>query len=347
FEEHDDEECEDENCESEEQSDNEEEEGESENNKSSKKNEENIEDKLAHKDSILSAIRNKLRRRELYLKFKEEKRKAKKEARKERQRLYERLGDEAPPKAVPKTIDSMREVDVTTVDPDDEEVKEDEATDQFASYFRGDREPKVLITTSDNPHTKTIKFCRELMQTIPNSEFRWRNRSSIKKMVKAASARNYTDIIIINEDLRKPNALLLIHLPDGPTAFFRMSSVRYCKNIKRRAMLSSHRPEVIINNFDTRLGHTVGRMIASLFHFDPQFSGRRVVTFHNQRDYIFFRHHRYEFKSGEKVAIQEIGPRFTLRLKWVQNGTFDTKYGEYEWVLKRHEMETSRRRFFL
>lgn len=28
-------------------------------------------------------------------------------------------------------------------------------------------------------------------------------------------------------------------------------------------------------------------------------------------------------------------------------GTFDTKEGEYEWKLKRHEMETSRRRFFL
>lgn len=43
---------------------------------------------------------------------------------------------------------------------------------------------------------------------------------------------------------------------------------------------------------------------------------------------------RYQFKNGQKVALQEIGPRFTLRLKWVQAGTFDTKYGEYEWVLK-------------
>ncbi|RWS07365.1 ribosome production factor 1-like protein [Dinothrombium tinctorium] len=298
-------------------------------------------------ETLLASIKNKLRRRELYLKYKEEKKKAKREARKERQREYERLGENAPPKPVPKTIESTREEDITMVDPNDEEVKEDEATDQFASYFRGEREPKVLITTSDNPHTKTIKFCRELMQTIPNSEFRWRNRSGIKKMVKAASSRGYTDIIIINEDVRKPNALLLIHLPDGPTAFFRLSSIRYCKDVKHRASLSGHRPEVIINNFNTRIGHTMGRMFAALFHFDPQFTGRKVVTFHNQRDYIFFRHHRYEFKNGEKVAIQEIGPRFTLKLKWLQNGTFDTKYGEYEWVLKRHEMETSRRRFFL
>ena len=33
-------------------------------------------------------------------------------------------------------------------------------------------------------------------------------------------------------------------------------------------------------------------MLAALFPYDPEFKGRRVVTFHNQRDFIFFRHHR-------------------------------------------------------
>jgi len=58
---------------------------------------------------------------------------------------------------------------------------------------------------------------------------------------------------------------------------------------------------------------------------------------------------RYEFKSEKKAALRELGPRFTLRLKWIQKGTFDTIEGEYEWIIagKRHEMETSRRRFFL
>ena len=93
-------------------------------------------------------------------------------------------------------------------------------------------------------------------------------------------------------------------------------------------------------------------MFASVFHYDPEFKGRRVVTFHNQRDYIFFRHHRYftirnsmqmtlffvfqryEFRNNTKVAIQEIGPRFTLKLRSLQKGTFDSKFGEYEWALK-------------
>lgn len=116
----------------------------------------------------------------------------------------------------------------------------------------------------------------------------------------------------------------------------------------------------------TRLGHSVGRMLASLFHFEPQFKGRKVVTFHNQRDYIFFRHHlyvyyndnyfqilifniifRYEFKNESKVAIRELGPRFTLKLRSLQRGTFDSKFGEYEWILKRHEHGINRRKFFL
>lgn len=43
---------------------------------------------------------------------------------------------------------------------------------------------------------------------------------------------------------------------------------------------------------------------------------------------------RYIFKDEKKVGIQELGPRFSLKLRSLQKGTFDSKYGEYEWVLK-------------
>lgn len=69
----------------------------------------------------------------------------------------------------------------------------------------------------------------------------------------------------------------------------------------------------------------------------PQFQGRQVVTLHNQRDFLFFRRHRlvsptdtlefsindqfrYAFRSTEKVALQEIGPRFTLKMKSLRKG---------------------------
>ena len=38
-------------------------------------------------------------------------------------------------------------------------------------------------------------------------------------------------------------------------------------------------------------------MFASVFPYQPHFQGRQVVTFHNQRDYIFFRFHRLVYTS--------------------------------------------------
>ena len=81
---------------------------------------------------------------------------------------------------------------------------------------------------------------------------------------------------------------------------------------------------------------------------DAQFKGRQVVTFHNQRDFIFFRQHRYIFsEDGKSARLQELGPRFTLKLKWLLVGPFEPTTGEYEWIHKRHDMDSSRRRFHL
>jgi len=51
-------------------------------------------------------------------------------------------------------------------------------------------------------------------------------------------------------------------------------------------------------------------------------------------------------KDDVGARLQELGPRFTLKLQYLQHGTFDTKHGQYEWLHKT-EMDTSRRRFFL
>lgn len=81
-------------------------------------------------------------------------------------------------------------------------------------------------------------------------------------------------------------------------------------------------------------------MFHSLVPQVPEFLGREVVTFHNQRDFIFFRRHRYiylilfvryMFESKDEVNLQEIGPRFTLKLRALQNGIYDIEKGEYEW----------------
>lgn len=300
-------------------------------------------------DSNFNHIKCKAVRYQKCQKLLKEKAKAKKEAKKQRIQ-------EGAPKQVPHTIESLREKDETIItgdidDEQNEELKHDFEHDEFAAYYKHSYEPKVLITYCDNPTRKTRIFGRELTRMVPNSISLYRNRSGVKKMVKSAIARNFTDIIVVNEDQCKPNGMLVIHLPDGPTAHFKLSNVKITPELKRsHKEITEHRPEVILNNFTTRLGYTIGRMLGALFHYEPEFKGRRVVTFHNQRDYIFFRHHRYQFdlKNG-KARLRELGPRFTLRLRSLQHGTFDSKYGTYEWLIqgRRHEMETSRRKFFL
>jgi ribosome production factor 1 len=251
-----------------------------------------------------------------------------------KRRKSEKKNPSNEPKPQPKTIDNQRLPDLTYVDEADPDVADDIAVDQLAPFFSLDKSAKVVLTTSPNAHTKTMKFCRQVKRCLPDAIYRTRKHFCIKGMIAAAAERGYTHLFIVQENRRAPVGLYLIALPYGPTAYFRLSSVRFMERIRHAAPISHHKPEIILNNFRTRLGLSTSRLLATLFHFDPEFRGRRVVTFHNQRDYIFFRHHRYEFKSGKKVALQEIGPRFTLRLRWLQNGLFDTKYGEYEWMLK-------------
>ncbi len=53
---------------------------------------------------------------------------------------------------------------------------------------------------------------------------------------------------------------------------------------------------------------------------------------------------RYQFRNAKKASLQELGPRFTLKLRSLQKGTFDSKYGEYEWV---HKVTRARARVHL
>lgn len=172
----------------------------------------------------------------------------------------------------------------------------------------------------------------------------------------------------------------------GPTAYFKVSHVVTRKKLPRHGAPTSHTAELNVHGFCTRLGRRIGRVLASLFPSTPQFEGRQVVTLHNQRDYIFVRQHRYIFDHNEKIharlqqqaeatakkkeadgtkaadgtktesipkyavktRLQELGPRFTLKLRWLQaGGLCDGAVSEYEWYHKRHEMDTSRRKFHL
>lgn len=276
------------------------------------------------------------------------KRKEKREARAKRQRETAELGEEVAPRKQPRTLDNTREADETVVKADDVEVTKDEEEDEFAPYFLHGKKPKIMITTQNKASSPTYQFIKDLIDTLPNAYYYKRGMFELKKICKWAAKKKFTHLIILNEKAKKLNAMYISHLPYGPTAMFKLSSSMLGVNIPGHGRVSNHIPEIILNGFTTRLGHRVGRLLGSMFPHDPEFRGRRVVTFHNQRDFIFIRQHRYMFTEDFKGAkLQELGPRFTLKPRWIQAGTFNTKEGDYEWVHKRHEMDTTRRRFHL
>jgi ribosome production factor 1 len=57
--------------------------------------------------------------------------------------------------------------------------------------------------------------------------------------------------------------------------------------------------EIILNRFETRLGRRMARLLGSMFPQQPDLKGRRIITFHNQRDFVFVRQHRYMPDSRE------------------------------------------------
>eukprot|EP00667_Euglena_gracilis_P016143 EG_transcript_16860 len=291
-------------------------------------------------------IKDKGRRRETYMKFQQDKKQEKFERRMRLKKERERLGDAAPPKQMPITLDMKRTPDETIVDEEDTEIKVEEDDDEWASFFTGDAKPKLLITTNNDPSKRTKQFVRDLKELFPHGIYRRRKGFEVKLITKFAIKRGFTDLIIITEQIKKPYIMIISHLPKGPTATFRISSVMLYKEIPDRAPRSCHAPELNLKGFGTRIGRRIGRLLRALFPLHPDLKGRSIATFHNQRDFIFFRRHRYIFDSMAKVRIQEMGPRFTLRLKSVQNGLFDTRFGEYEWAYHKKEMGGRDRKMF-
>ena len=78
---------------------------------------------------------------------------------------------------------------------------------------------------------------RELSKCIPNSEVRVRKGIDVKAVVVQAVERDYTDILVVNEDRKLPNGLLIIHLPEGPTAHFKVTSFKRGYDIKVSVLL--------------------------------------------------------------------------------------------------------------
>jgi len=98
------------------------------------------------------------------------------------------------------------------------------------------------------PYQMTQRFIRELLSVFPESVSKPRQRKSLKEIVDLCKAEGFTALILIEEtqqgqglqfriahsNLKEhlaPDRMWVISLPDGPTAYFRLSSIRLRKSI--------------------------------------------------------------------------------------------------------------------
>ena len=281
-----------------------------------------------------------------------------------------------------RTIESAREADPTTPAPGDEDAAAAAAHDEFSPYFSGARPPRLMLTTTASPKARTFALLADILEVLPAATYYRRGGASMARLAAAAAKREFTHLLVLNEGPRGADSLLVAHLPCGPTARFRLTSVRLARNIPGHGRaVAGVSPELVLAGFTTRLGARVGRLLASLFPPAPAFKARQVATFHAQRDFIFFRHHRYIFEAdaakakrqagvreaavtaagGDGAAVrdalppgvcarlQELGPRFTLRLSALYKGLLAGPGAETEWVATRAAKGAgaNRRRFVL
>ncbi|KAL2270368.1 hypothetical protein VTJ83DRAFT_2552 [Remersonia thermophila] len=238
--------------------------------------------------------------------------------------------------------------------------------------------PKILVTTGLNgtihKEAQEIAACFPNATYIPRSAHRYAYKYSVREIAKFAKNRGYTALLVVHEDLKRPSQLSVIHLngedhPPGPTLTYTIRNFAPGKAIPGHGNATNHYPELLLNGFKTPLGLLAAKSMSTLFPPKPELAGRQVVTLHNQRDYIFFRRHRYVFREarpteknvvgadgkemegvkGIRAGLQEMGPRMTLKLRRVDKGVGRAgSEGEdalkWQWKAK---MEKKRTRFNL
>lgn len=209
------------------------------------------------------------------------------------------------------------------------------------------RQPKVLITTSRDASNRLQQFMKEFRMLVPNSTKLNRGNLVIKELVQIGREKEYTDIILLHENRGQPDGIILTHLPYGPTTYFGLFNVVLRHDIKKETLdnMSEAYPNIILDNFNSRIGARISEILKNLFPV-PKLDSSRVITFVNNEDFISFRHHTFNNKKGknnvlknndcrpEDIVLKEHGPRFDLRPYQISLGTIDMPESMKEWVLR-------------
>lgn len=213
--------------------------------------------------------------------------------------------------------------------------------DEYASA--GVKDPSILITTSRKPSSRLMQFIKELKIVIPNCTRMNRGNYIIEELVEVANKYNFSDLIILHEHRGSPDGMIISHLPSGPTAYFALSNVVLRHDLKTQLdTMSEEYPHLIFHNFQSRIGDRVTDILKFLFPV-PKLDSKRVLSFINKDDFIIFRHHTHKKEDYKTVALDEVGPRFVMKLYQISLGTVEMQHAQTEWVLRPY-MNTAKKR---
>ena len=221
---------------------------------------------------------------------------------------------------------------------------EDERTREYGNVqdgvnddeYKNSIEAKILLTTSRDPSSRLVQFCKELKLLFPTSSRINRGSQVLQDLVQLGKSSEFTDVVIVHEHRGEPDGLVISHLPFGPTAYFGISDCVMRHDVKDANLpkVSEQFPHVICENFVSNLGKRTANILKHLFP-SPKETSKRIITFANSLDFISVRHHTYEMPKGPKsVQLNEIGPRFELRLYQIKLGTVDQDDADIEWSLR-------------
>lgn len=217
----------------------------------------------------------------------------------------------------------------------DEAAEVNDMDDEYRTL--GEREPKVLITTSRDPSSKLAQFAKECRLLIPNSQRINRGNHIVKDIVAACRSSQVSELIVLHETRGKPDALVISHFPYGPTVSFSLHNVMLRHDIPNVGTVSEAYPNIITDNMSTKLGRRTANVLKALFPPSPPMTSPRVVTFANREDYISFRNHVYVKTGSKQVELAEVGPRFEMRLFEIKLGTLEQEDADVEWRLRPYQ----------
>ncbi|KAF2260813.1 Brix-domain-containing protein [Lojkania enalia] len=232
----------------------------------------------------------------------------------------------------------------------DRSVEEELGLDDEYAQLSGVVDPRVLVTTSRDPSSRLATFAKEIRLLLPTAIRLNRGNLILQNLVGSAKSSGLSDIVLLHEHRGTPTALTVSHFPHGPTASFSLHNVVLRADIPNstRGTVSESYPHLIFEGFESRLGKRVVQVLKHLF--PPREVGgkvgNRVVTFKNVEDSIEVRHHIFVKTGYQSVELAEVGPRMTMRLFEIRNGTLDNKDGDVEWHLNQYT-RTGRKKDYL